>query len=307
MSPIIRRPPAIGLGRAEFLRKGSLPFFLHTWKCAEPRYVFLCWLFREVLNCLTKEEAAGVALNGMFKKFSRPRLRQQARGYTPPFVLRRAAWPQASLSYLTHPPSDVFMRLHQPLAKLTPIQVAPCLLHVALRTLGDNCFARASSKSFDLLKAKVLSRQTSLLLGQRFLGLNSFGPRTMCIQARVTPGYFLSQQSCQPENGALHALHTKSDRWQRRNGVGGQSDAVIQPKHGSVPPKVWTRSELVYQGVYFSHQNLALARLGYPDRGYRIRSATDLRISCDRDRPRTALDGMGHLKMVKDQVSRHNL
>jgi hypothetical protein len=87
MSPIIRRRPALGLCRAESLRKGSLPFFPHTGKCAELRNVFLRCLFREVLNCLTQEQAAGVALNGMLKKFSRPRLRQQARGYTPPFVL----------------------------------------------------------------------------------------------------------------------------------------------------------------------------------------------------------------------------
>lgn len=190
MSPIIRRPPAIGLGRAEFLRKGSLPFFLHTWKCAELRYVFLCWLFREVLNCLTKEEAAGVALNGMFKKFSRPRLRKQARGYTPPFVLRRAAWPQASLSYLTHPPSDVFMRLHQPLAKLTPIQVAPCLPHVALRTLGDNCFARASSKPFDLLKAKVVSRQTKSPLRTTISGAKFLWPQNYVHSGASDPRIF---------------------------------------------------------------------------------------------------------------------
>src|SRR6516164_3714043 len=111
----VQRPAPIGLGSSESLGKGSLPFYVRTWKCAELHDLLLCCLFCEVLDCLTQEQTAGIAVDGMFKSFSRLRLWQQASGHTPPLVLRRAVWPQVSLwsrVQRSKPPMQILIRLY---------------------------------------------------------------------------------------------------------------------------------------------------------------------------------------------------
>jgi len=87
---------ALGSCRDKSLRQGLLPFLLRTGERREAPNFLIRYLFRKILNRLTQQRTAGVAMSGMFKQVGHLRIRQLAGGYSPPNGLQGAVRRRAS-------------------------------------------------------------------------------------------------------------------------------------------------------------------------------------------------------------------
>jgi hypothetical protein len=159
---------ALGSCRNKSLRQGLLPFLLRTGERREAPNFLIRYLFRKILNRLTQQQTAGVAMSGMFKQVGRLRIRQLAGGYFPPNGLqgtvRRRARRCGDCVQLSESSLEVFMHLYKPLARLTLTQVVSNFIQSHFLARSGISSPWAFGQPFDLLQTNVVPNQVHTLL-----------------------------------------------------------------------------------------------------------------------------------------------